>query len=62
MIEAFMSKQAIQESEYPVNFIPKDGKAFIGIDMADGADTTVRGFVLDGIWHVQEESYKVAAL
>lgn len=46
-------------SEYPCDFIPKNCMVFVGVDMAAGRDTTVRGFQdSDGVIHVQEASYE----
>lgn len=46
-------------SEYPSNFIPKDAKIFVGVDMgAPDGDCTVRGFRdVDGTFHIQEVDY-----
>lgn len=40
-------------SPYPSDFIPKDAAETVGFDRADGLDTTVRGFWLDGEFHLQ---------
>ena len=41
-------------SEYPKDFIPAGAKEYIGHDIAEGLDWTVKGFYLDGEYHIQE--------
>lgn len=43
-------------SEYPADFIPKDGRIFVGVDYAaEGSDCTVKGFRdKNGVIHIQE--------
>lgn len=45
----------IIKSEFPKDYIPADGKVFVGIDYGDAdCGCEVKGFYKDGIWHVQE--------
>lgn len=56
---SFFDIRNLSISNYPSNYIPKDGRIFIGVDMAskDG-DCTVKGFYKsDGSIHVQEVEY-----
>jgi hypothetical protein len=49
----------INKSEFPSNFIPKDAEILIGVDISNGKETTIKGFYLDGIYHIQEITEKV---
>ena len=49
-----MCREWFKKSEYPSDFVPKDGKVFIEVDHAkNGSDCTVKGFYKDGKFHVQ---------
>ena len=42
-------------SQYPSNFIPAAAKEVIYEELdADGGISTVKGFYLDGVFHIQE--------
>ena len=43
-----------KESKYPPNFIPKDARAIICVDPAGEKDSTVKGFMINGEFHIQE--------
>ena len=44
----------ISISEFPRDFIPKDAKILVGVDISDGKEITVKGFYLNGEYHIQE--------
>lgn len=41
-------------SYYPRNVVPKDAEHIIGVDLSNGVETTVKGFFLNGVYHIQE--------
>jgi hypothetical protein len=52
-LDADIIKKAV--SQYPSNFIPATAKEFV-YDECEGNDVigTVKGFYLDGVFHIQE--------
>ena len=49
----------IIQSDYSADFIPAQGKLIIGTDIGSpSGDCTVKGFYKDGIYHVQELTWK----
>jgi hypothetical protein len=47
-----------KESDYPTDFIPNGAEIFVGIDYASpDSDCTVKGFYIDGEFHIQEIDY-----
>ena len=49
------SEIKIPRSEYPRDFIPNGAKVFIGMDPGSKDEScTVKGFCLDGVYHIQE--------
>lgn len=56
--EEWLDSSKVSVSEYPMEYIPADGEAFVGIDYgsSDG-DCTVKGFYKDGKMYIQEIEY-----
>ncbi len=54
MRSQFFDVDKLKTSPYPANVVPAGARVITGFDKADGTDTTVKGFYLNGEYHIQE--------